>query len=117
MVVVTKLFNITINDFDGKISVRKIRLCVGTELVVNGMQCKSKWLGFKFCEIIVNITGSKMQQPHDFPVVSTDFLISHNNPATSRYNLNMPVFSHWQFCLTSNSDFLEEVLRINPFMQ
>ena len=42
MVVVTKLFNITINDFDGKISVRKIRLSVGTELVVNGMQCKSK---------------------------------------------------------------------------
>ena len=42
VLVVTKLSNIALNDFDAKESVRCKQLLVVTELVVSGTQCKGR---------------------------------------------------------------------------
>ena len=43
VLVVTKLFNIVINDFDAKQSARYSRVLVVTELVLSGTQCIILW--------------------------------------------------------------------------
>ena len=39
MLIVTKLFNMALNNFDAKKTARYIRVIVETELVVSGTQC------------------------------------------------------------------------------